>query len=48
MVAVINLQEPGEHKHCGSGILSNKGFSYSPELLTNKGIWYLNIFWEDL
>ena len=30
--SVINLQVPGEHAHCGEGILSSTGFSYDPEI----------------
>lgn len=29
--AVINLQEPGEHQHCGDGIIEKTGFSYDFE-----------------
>jgi len=29
--AILNLQEPGEHPHCGDGILAQSGFSYLPE-----------------
>jgi protein tyrosine phosphatase domain-containing protein 1 len=31
--AVVNLQERGEHPHCGDGILDESGFSYLPEEL---------------
>jgi protein tyrosine phosphatase domain-containing protein 1 len=31
--AVLNLQEQGEHPHCGDGIISDSGFSYLPEEL---------------
>lgn len=31
IVAVFNLQEPGEHPKCGDGITKETGFSYNPE-----------------
>ncbi len=36
IVAVFNLQEPGEHHRCGFGIKSS-GFSYFPEKLMAEG-----------
>ena len=31
VVAIVNLQEQGEHPYCGDGILAKTGFSYDPE-----------------
>lgn len=31
IIAVVNLQERGEHPYCGDGILEKTGFSYDPE-----------------
>jgi protein tyrosine phosphatase domain-containing protein 1 len=36
VVAVFNLQEPGEHPFCGFGINAS-GFSYYPEKLMQAG-----------
>jgi protein tyrosine phosphatase domain-containing protein 1 len=36
IVAVFNLQEPGEHPFCGYGIKPS-GFSYYPEKLMAAG-----------
>jgi hypothetical protein len=33
--AIFNLTEPGEHPHCGDGILDS-GFSYTPELFMHQ------------
>lgn len=30
---IINLQEPGEHQHCGDGVIEKVGFSYDYEEL---------------
>ena len=48
IVAVFNLQEPGEHPYCGDGIINKTGFSYTPELLMNNQIQYYNFYWKDL
>lgn len=31
--AIINLQEMGEHPHCGDGIIKNVGYSYEDDQL---------------
>ncbi|QDZ21311.1 protein tyrosine phosphatase [Chloropicon primus] len=36
--AVFNLQEIGEHAHCGSGVLKHTGFSYDPDYFMKAGI----------
>jgi protein tyrosine phosphatase domain-containing protein 1 len=47
--AIFNLQEPGEHAHCGDGIVDMKiGFSYTPELLQAKGISVYFFSWQDM
>ena len=48
VVAVFNLEEPGEHPYCGDGIIPKIGFSYTPEKLSDKGIAYYNFYWKDL
>ena len=48
VVAVFNLQEPGEHPYCGDGIIPKIGYSYTPELLSNGGVAYYNFHWKDL
>lgn len=35
--SIVNLQEPGEHEHCGQ-LLQNSGFTYSPERLMAEKI----------
>ncbi len=37
ITAVFNLTEPGEHPYCGSGVLPETGFPYSPEKLMAVG-----------
>ena len=34
---IVNLQEIGEHAHCGSGILDHTGFSYDPDYFMQVG-----------
>ena len=48
IVAVFNLEEPGEHPYCGDGIIPKTGFSYTPEFLMNNHIQYYNTYWKDL
>ncbi|CAM6109885.1 unnamed protein product [Calypogeia fissa] len=48
IVAVINLQEPGEHAGCGDGVLPETGFAYNPELFTQDNIVYFNFPWRDI
>ncbi|XP_046561641.1 protein tyrosine phosphatase domain-containing protein 1-like isoform X1 [Haliotis rubra] len=43
---VINLQMPGEHASCGEG-LDKSGFSYDPQQLMEKGIFFYNFGWND-
>ncbi|XP_046353259.2 protein tyrosine phosphatase domain-containing protein 1-like [Haliotis rufescens] len=43
---VINLQMPGEHASCGEG-LEKSGFSYDPQQLMEKGIFFYNFGWND-
>lgn len=47
IVAVFNLQEPGEHPFCGYGI-KESGFSYYPEKLMAAGIKFFNYSWKDM
>ncbi|KAL8603370.1 hypothetical protein ACOMHN_039733 [Nucella lapillus] len=43
---VINLQQPGEHASCGYGNDSS-GFSYNPQRLMEKEIFFYNFAWQD-
>ena len=43
IVAVFNLQEPGEHHRCGFGIKSS-GFSYFPEKLMAAGSKFFRVY----
>jgi len=48
VVAIFNLEEPGEHPSCGDGLVSDKiGFSYNSEEFNNAGIAYYNHHWKD-
>jgi len=46
--AILNLQEPGEHPHCGDGIQAQSGFSYLPEEFYDHGIYFFNFGWRDM
>lgn len=47
--AIFNLQEPGEHKDWGDGIVNmNIGFSYTPEKLQANGISVYFFHWTDM
>jgi hypothetical protein len=37
ITAIFNLTEPGEHPYCGTGILHECGFPYSPEIVMKAG-----------
>ncbi|GFR93805.1 tyrosine phosphatase domain-containing protein 1 [Elysia marginata] len=43
---VINLQEPGEHAHCGAGNVSG-GFSYDPQRLMAAKLFFYNFVMKD-
>ncbi|XP_076468924.1 protein tyrosine phosphatase domain-containing protein 1-like [Babylonia areolata] len=43
---VINLQQCGEHASCGFGNDSS-GFSYNPQRLMEKDIFFYNFAWQD-
>eukprot|EP00200_Dunaliella_tertiolecta_P007124 CAMPEP_0202370966 /NCGR_PEP_ID=MMETSP1127-20130417/2457_1 /ASSEMBLY_ACC=CAM_ASM_000462 /TAXON_ID=3047 /ORGANISM="Dunaliella tertiolecta, Strain CCMP1320" /LENGTH=1256 /DNA_ID=CAMNT_0048967055 /DNA_START=16 /DNA_END=3783 /DNA_ORIENTATION=- len=45
---VLNLQEVGEHDHCGPGNLRKSGFSYDPELFMAAKIGFFNFSWQDM
>jgi hypothetical protein len=45
---VLNLQEMGEHAHCGPGNLSSTGFSYDPETIMQAGIGFYLMSWPDM
>lgn len=44
--AVINLQTPGEHAHCGQG-LEPGGFSYDQQEFMDNDIFFYNFGWDD-
>jgi hypothetical protein len=48
IMAIFNLQEPGEHGNCGSGILASSGFSYSLEDFMAAGIHVYCFGWRDM
>ncbi len=49
VVAIVNLEEPGEHPKCGDGLVSEAiGFSYDPDIINDAGIAFLNTYWKDL
>jgi hypothetical protein len=45
---VLNLQELGEHAHCGPGNLPSSGFSYQPETILQTGIGVYHMGWPDM
>ncbi|XP_024914940.1 protein tyrosine phosphatase domain-containing protein 1, partial [Cynoglossus semilaevis] len=44
---VINLQIPGEHADCGSGLEPESGFSYCPEVFMENDIYFYNFGMSD-
>mmetsp|Transcript_4798 Transcript_4798/g.10083 ORF Transcript_4798/g.10083 Transcript_4798/m.10083 type:complete len:588 (-) Transcript_4798:255-2018(-) len=46
--AVVNLQERGEHPHCGDGIHRSSGFSYFPAEFMDHDIFFYNFSWCDM
>ncbi|KAL3680799.1 hypothetical protein R1sor_023755 [Riccia sorocarpa] len=47
IAAVINLQVPGEHGSCGDGVKPESGFSYTPQHLMERQIFYFTFPVED-
>ena len=47
ILSIFNLEEPGEHAHCGDGIHADSGFSYYPEEFNSAGIKFFNFGWQD-
>ena len=45
---LLNLQEAGEHAHCGPGVLDSSGFSYHPETVMRAGIGVFHMCWPDM
>lgn len=45
---VLNLQELGEHAHCGPGNLRTSGLSYDPDTFMRAGVGYYPMFWPDM
>jgi len=48
VAAVVNLQESGEHAHCGAGLAEGSAFSYLPETVMRAGISHLNYPFPDM
>ena len=48
VTGVINLQEIGEHAHCGDGLAPGSAFSYHPESLMDVNILHLNYPFSDM
>lgn len=47
IAAIVNLQEPGEHPHCGDGN-EDSGFSYFPDDFMKHGIHFYQLGWRDM
>ena len=45
---VLNLQETGEHAHCGPGLLAASGLTYLPDTFMQAGIGYFHMCWQDM
>lgn len=45
--AIINLQQSGEHKDCGDGLINDE-FSYTPDDFMRANIFYYNFGWKDM
>jgi hypothetical protein len=45
---LLNLQETGEHAHCGPGNLPSSGFTYSLETIMQAGIGFYHMPWPDM
>ena len=46
--AIICLQEPGEHQHCGDGIHASSGLSYTPEEFMKHDVSFYHFPWRDM
>ncbi|XP_076328153.1 protein tyrosine phosphatase domain-containing protein 1-like [Tachypleus tridentatus] len=44
--SIINLQQQGEHAHCGNP-LEDCGFSYDPQVFMDNNVFYYNFPWRD-
>ncbi|KAJ0069717.1 hypothetical protein NL108_012355, partial [Boleophthalmus pectinirostris] len=45
--SIINMQQPGEHCHCGPPLDSSSGFTYSPEIFMDNDIYFYNFWMPD-
>jgi protein tyrosine/serine phosphatase len=45
---IFNLEQPGEHPHCGDGIEGPDGFSYRPSDFMDEGISFMQFGWDDM
>ncbi|XP_075875282.1 protein tyrosine phosphatase domain-containing protein 1 isoform X2 [Nelusetta ayraudi] len=45
--SVINMQLPGEHGHCGPTLDPTSGFTYSPQVFMDNGIYFYNFGMPD-
>ncbi|CAL1592168.1 unnamed protein product [Knipowitschia caucasica] len=45
--SIINMQQPGEHSHCGPPLDPSSGFTYSPQLFMDSDIYFYNFWMPD-
>ncbi|KAK7891469.1 hypothetical protein WMY93_023432 [Mugilogobius chulae] len=45
--SIINMQQPGEHAHCGPPLDPSSGFTYSPQLFMDNQIYFYNFWMPD-
>ncbi|XP_061085871.1 protein tyrosine phosphatase domain-containing protein 1 [Conger conger] len=45
--SIINMQLPGEHGHCGPPLEPESGFTYSPQVFMENGIFFYNFGMPD-
>ncbi|XP_072292010.1 protein tyrosine phosphatase domain-containing protein 1 [Eucyclogobius newberryi] len=45
--SIINMQQPGEHSHCGPPLDPSSGFTYSPQLFMDNDIYFYNFWMPD-
>eukprot|EP00039_Didymoeca_costata_P003745 m.69445 g.69445 ORF g.69445 m.69445 type:complete len:787 (-) comp12056_c0_seq4:2575-4935(-) len=46
VTAIFNVQQEGEHAHCGDGLIEDK-FSYTPDIFVKEGISVYLYGWQD-
>uniref|UniRef100_A0A3B4AFD1 Protein tyrosine phosphatase domain-containing protein 1 n=1 Tax=Periophthalmus magnuspinnatus TaxID=409849 RepID=A0A3B4AFD1_9GOBI len=45
--SIINMQQPGEHCHCGPPLDPSSGFTYSPQTFMDNNIYFYNFWMPD-